>query len=132
EIEETYAKSATVEKDHRDFGIIKLPSFYFNMDDYQNQRNAASDVKKQIDYLKKQHIDGLVLDLRNNGGGSLSTAIDIAGLFIRKGPVVQVRSGNDKRKVLRDRDPSVEWDGPLVILVNELSASASEILSAAM
>lgn len=131
QLEETYAKSAVTEKNGKKFGMIKLPSFYFNMEDY-NKRNAASDMKKEIDYLKNQNIDGLVIDLRNNGGGSLTTAIDIAGLFFKTGPVVQVRSGDDKVKVLKDKNPSVEWDGPLVIMVNELSASASEILAAAM
>ena len=77
-------------------------------------------------------MDGLVLDLRNNGGGSLATVIDIAGLFIEEGPVVQVKSGNGEREILKDEDDEILWDGPLVILVNELSASASEILAAAM
>lgn len=131
EIEETYAKSTVAEKNGKKFGLIKLPSFYFDMEDY-DQRNAASDTKKEIQLLKKQNIDGLVLDLRDNGGGSLSTAIDIAGLFIGKGPVVQVRSGDNQQKVLKDNSSSIEWDGPMVILVNELSASASEILAAAM
>lgn len=131
EIEETYAKSAITEKDDKKFGLIKLPSFYFDMEDY-NQRNAASDMKKEISYLKNQGMEGLVVDLRDNGGGSLSTAIDIAGLFLKKGPVVQVRSGDNQQKTLKNENRSVEWDGPLVILVNELSASASEILSAAV
>ena len=77
-------------------------------------------------------MEGLVLDLRNNGGGSLKTVVDMAGLFIKEGPVVQVRSTGEPREVLRDRDRSISWDGPLVILVNELSASASEILAAAI
>ena len=77
-------------------------------------------------------MEGLVLDLRNNGGGSLKTVVDIAGLFIEKGPIVQVKSKMEGQEVLEDRDPSIVWDGPLVILVNELSASASEILAAAM
>ena len=77
-------------------------------------------------------MDGLVIDLRNNGGGSLATVIDIAGLFIEEGPVVQVKSGTGEREVLTDDDDDILWDGPLVILVNELSASASEILAAAM
>ncbi len=131
ELEETYAKSATVQKDGKTFGIINLPKFYFDMDNYSS-RNAASDVKKEIARLKKQGMQGLVLDLRNNGGGSLKTVVDIAGLFIDKGPVVQVRSKQEGKEVLEDKDPSIEWDGPLVILVNELSASASEILAAAM
>lgn len=131
EIEETYAKSAMTKKDDEKLGVIKLPSFYFDTEDYK-KRNAASDVKKEVDSLKAQGMEGLVLDLRDNGGGSLSTAIDIAGLFVKKGPIVQVSDGDDKKEALKNESPSVDWDGPLVILVNELSASASEILSAAM
>jgi len=131
ELEETYAKSAVVEKNGKTFGLINLPKFYFNMEDY-NERNAASDVKQEIIRLKKQGMEGLVLDLRNNGGGSLKTVVDIAGLFIEKGPVVQVKSKGEGQEILEDTDPSILWDGPMVILVNELSASASEILAAAM
>jgi len=131
ELEETYAKSAVVEKNGKTFGLINLPKFYFNMEDY-DERNAASDVKQEIIRLKKQGMEGLVLDLRNNGGGSLKTVVDIAGLFIEKGPVVQVKSKGEGQEILEDTDPSILWDGPMVILVNELSASASEILAAAM
>jgi len=131
ELEETYLKSAITEKEDHKYGVVKLPGFYFNMEDY-DQRNAASDMKKEIENLKKQNINGLVIDLRDNGGGSLTTAIDIAGLFMHKGPVVQVRFGNGRKQVLKSENPTVEWDGPLVILVNEFSASASEILAAAM
>ncbi|WP_282016724.1 carboxy terminal-processing peptidase [Salegentibacter mishustinae] len=131
EIEETYAKTAMVEEEGKNFGVINLPKFYFNMEDYE-ERNAASDIKKDIIRLKEQNMDGLVLDLRNNGGGSLKTVVDIAGLFIEEGPIVQVKSNGQRKDVLSDEDPSVLWDGPLVILVNELSASASEILAAAM
>ena len=131
EIEETYAKSSTVEKDGKMFGVINLPSFYVDFEDYKN-RNAASDIKQEIKRLKKEGMEGLVLDLRNNGGGSLQTVVDIAGLFIEDGPVVQVRSTGEPKEVLKDTDKSIIWDGPLVILVNELSASASEILAAAM
>ncbi len=131
EIEETYAKTSIVEKDGQSFGVINLPKFYFNMEDYTD-RNAASDVEKDIRRLKEQGMDGLVLDLRNNGGGSLKTVVDIAGLFIEEGPIVQVKSKMDGRDILKDRNKEVLWDGPLVILVNELSASASEILAAAM
>src|SRR5690606_13115177 len=91
ELEETYAKSALIEKGDRKFGLINLPQFYFDMDNYK-ERNAASDVKREIIRLKEQGMEGLVLDLRSNGGGSLRTAVDIAGLFIKKGPVVQVAS----------------------------------------
>ncbi|MFD1094154.1 carboxy terminal-processing peptidase [Salegentibacter chungangensis] len=131
EIEETYAKTSMVKKDGKNFGVINLPKFYFDMGNYEN-RNAASDIKKDIIRLKEENMDGLVLDLRNNGGGSLKTVVDIAGLFIKEGPVVQVKSNGQRKEVLEDEDPEILWDGPLVILVNELSASASEILAAAM
>ena len=131
EIEETYAKSTMVKKNDHNYGLINLPRFYFDMED-SSRRTAASDIKDEIIELKKQNMDGLVLDLRNNGGGSLATVIDIAGLFIEEGPVVQVKSGNGEREILKDEDDEILWDGPLVILVNELSASASEILAAAM
>ncbi|MCZ4318136.1 carboxy terminal-processing peptidase [Aequorivita viscosa] len=130
ELEETYAKSTLIETTDRKFGLINLPQFYFDMENYK-ERNAATDVKKEIIRLKEEGMEGLVLDLRDNGGGSLRTAVDIAGLFIKKGPIVQVAS-NGKKEVLEDKDTEVVWDGPLVILVNELSASASEILAAAM
>ena len=131
ELEETYAKSSIVEKDNYKFGIINLPKFYIDFQDV-NSRNSTTDVKREIERLKAEGMEGLVLDLRNNGGGSLKTAVEIGGLFIEEGPIVQVRSTGEDRQVLKDRDPSVTWDGPLVILVNELSASASEILAAAM
>jgi len=131
ELEETYAKSSIIRKNERNFGLINLPQFYFDMNNYK-ERNAATDVKKEIIRLKEQGMEGLVLDLRDNGGGSLRTAVDIAGLFIKDGPIVQVASTGNKKEVLKDKDKDIIWDGPLVILVNELSASASEILAAAM
>ena len=130
ELEETYAKSTVIEKENKKYGFINLPAFYFDMENYK-ERNSASDVKQEIKRLKEEGVEGLVLDLRSNGGGSLRTAVDIAGLFIEDGPIVQVASG-DGKEVLSDKDRSILWDGPLVILVNELSASASEILAAAM
>jgi len=131
ELEETYAKSSIVEKEGKTFGIINLPKFYISFEDY-NERNAASDIKREILRLKAEGVEGLVMDLRNNGGGSLQTVVDIAGLFIEDGPVVQVKTTGEAKEVLSDKDKSIVWDGPLVILVNELSASASEILAAAM
>lgn len=131
ELEETYAKSSTVVKDDKTFGVINLPKFYVDFENY-NKRNAASDIKKEILRLKEEGMEGLVLDLRNNGGGSLQTVVDMAGLFIEDGPVVQVKTAGEPKEILNDRDKSVVWNGPLVILVNELSASASEILAAAM
>ncbi|WP_452221759.1 carboxy terminal-processing peptidase [Lacinutrix salivirga] len=131
ELEETYAKSSIVKKNEKTYGIINLPKFYVDFTDYKN-RNAASDIKLEIERLKAEGMDGLVLDLRNNGGGSLQTVVDIAGLFIEDGPIVQVKSTGEPKEVLKDKDKSIIWDGPLVIMVNELSASASEILAAAM
>ncbi len=131
ELEETYAKSSTVIKDGKTFGVINLPKFYVDFEDYK-KRNAASDIKLEIERLKEQGIEGLVLDLRYNGGGSLQTVVDMGGLFIKNGPIVQVKTAGAPKEVLNDNDRSIVWDGPLVILVNELSASASEILAAAM
>lgn len=131
ELQETYAKSSVVNKNDKRFGVIDLPSFYADFSDYKS-KNAADDMRLEIERLKEQNIEGLVIDLRNNGGGSLQTVVDIAGLFIKEGPIVQVRSTGQPKDVLKDRDKSIVWDGPLVILVNELSASASEILAAAM
>lgn len=131
ELEESFAKSATVIKEGRKFGLINLPKFYVDFDDY-SERNAATDVALEVERLKEEGIEGLVLDLRDNGGGSLKTVVDMAGLFIKKGPIVQVRSSAQQQEVYEDKDDRIQWDGPLVILVNELSASASEILAAAM
>ena len=131
ELEETYAKSSIINDDTNTYGLINLPRFYVDFDDY-GERNAASDIKKEIISLKNKGIDGLILDLRNNGGGSLKTVVDITGFFIEKGPVVQVKSIGGRKEILRDNDSSILWDGPLVIMVNEFSASASEILAAAL
>ena len=131
ELEETYAKSTLIKKNDKNYGLIDLRQFYFDMQNYKD-RNAASDVKKEIIRLKKEGMEGLIIDLRGNGGGSLRTAVDMAGLFIKEGPIVQVASSGSKKEVLNDNDEEIVWNGPLVILVNELSASASEILAAAM
>ncbi len=131
ELEETFAKSSTVEKGGNLYGLIKLPKFYIDFKE-KEARTAATDMKQEVENLKAQGVKGLIIDLRNNGGGSLSTAIDIAGLFIDKGPVVQVKYRGRDADVKSDKSNKIIWDGPLVILVNELSASASEILAAAM
>ncbi len=131
ELEETFAKSLLI-KDKKDtFGYIYLPKFYINFND-RNQRSAATDIKKELEKLKVQKVKGIVLDLRNNGGGSLSTVIDIAGYFIDKGPVVQVRDKKNDIEVLKDQDKAQIYGGNVVVLINELSASASEILAAAL
>ena len=131
ELEESFAKSAMIIKEDTKFGLIHLPKFYVDFEDY-SERNAATDVAREIERLKSEGVEGLVLDLRDNGGGSLKTVVDIAGLFIADGPIVQVRSSGRDREIYEDKDERIQWDGPLVILVNELSASASEILAAAM
>ena len=130
-LEETYVRSSIVSKQENLYGFINLPKFYIDFDN-STSRDAARDVKKEIIRLKNLGVKGLVLDLRNNGGGSLKTVVEMAGLFIQEGPIVQVRSMDKESKILRDKDRSIIWEGPLVILVNEFSASASEILAAAM
>ncbi|MDF4203749.1 carboxy terminal-processing peptidase [Maribacter sp. SA7] len=131
ELEESYAKSANIIKGDEKFGIINLPKFYVDFNDY-SERNAATDVAKEVERLKEEGMEGLILDLRDNGGGSLKTVVEMAGLFIEDGPIVQVQSKDKGKDVYDDKDERIQWDGPLVILVNELSASASEILAAAM
>ena len=130
-LEETYAKSTIIKKNNKSFGLISLPKFYVDFDNYK-EKNCAADVKNEILKLKKEGIQGLVLDLRNNGGGALQTVVEMTGLFIEKGPIVQVKSTGNRKKILSDNDPSIVWDGPLVVLVNQMSASASEILAAAL
>jgi len=131
ELGETYVKSSIVEKNGKKYGVINLPQFYIDFSD-KNFRNSAKDMEKEITNLKEEDVEGLLIDLRNNGGGSLKTAIEIAGLFISEGPIVQVKYRGEKPRVQSDTDSKIQWNGPLVVLVNELSASASEIFAAAM
>ncbi len=131
EIEETYAKSSVVEKNGLKYGVIYLPKFYIDFENEDN-RDSAKDVALEIDRLKKEGIQGLIMDLRDDGGGSLKTAVDITGLFIPEGPVVQIKSAAGQKEVLFDHDPKVQWSGPLVVLINNFSASASEIFAAAI
>jgi len=138
ELEDTYAKSSVVNKNGKLYGVIYLPKFYIDFEN-QDNRDAAKDIAIEVERLKKQGVEGIIMDLRDNGGGSLKTVIDISGLFIDKGPVVQVRSyaeedGQRKEVIerLEDTDPKVQWNGPLVVLINNFSASASEIFAAAI
>ena len=131
ELEELYAKSTLIEEDDIRYGYISLPKFYVDFSNYKN-RNSAEDVKNEIIKLKNNGIEGLILDLRNNGGGSLQSVVDMTGLFIEKGPIVQVKSIGNRKQVLYDRNSEIVWDSPLVVLINEMSASASEILAAAL
>jgi carboxyl-terminal processing protease len=117
-------------------GVISLPSFYMDFDAYQkgdpDYRSTTRDVKKLIQELQKEGVDGVVMDLRNNGGGSLAEAIDLTGLFIKNGPVVQVKSSNNQIQVFEDDDQKVLYSGPMVVLTNRFSASASEIIAGAI
>ncbi len=131
ELEETFVKSSVVEMNNNKYAIIDLPKFYIDFNE-QSYRDSAKDMEKEIDRLKNEGVNGLIIDLRNNGGGSLKTAIEIVGLFIEKGPVVQVKYRGENPIIKNDNDPKIKWDGKLVVLVNELSASASEIFAAAM
>jgi carboxyl-terminal processing protease len=131
QLDETFVKSSIVEKNGKKYAIIDLPSFYIDFQD-ETSRDSAKDMEKEIERLKAENVTGLIVDLRNNGGGSLKTAIEISGLFIDEGPIVQVKYRGERPIIKEDIDPQVQWDGSLVILVNEFSASASEIFAAAM
>jgi carboxyl-terminal processing protease len=117
-------------------GVITLPDFYMDFEAYQkgdpNYTSTSRDVQKLIKELQAEHIDGIVLDLRDNGGGSLTEAIDLTGLFIKNGPVVQVKNSAGKIETLADENPSLIYNGPLVVLTNRFSASASEIFAGAI
>ena len=117
-------------------GVINIPTFYADFKAMQdgdpNYKSTTRDVRKLIDELKADGVDGVVMDLRNNGGGALHEANDLVGLFIEEGPTVQIRNSNNDVQVLNDEDPSVAYDGPLVVLVNRMSASASEIFAGAI
>jgi len=131
-IEDTFARSIVVNSPNgKKYGFINLPSFNADFEDAKG-RNASDDIKNEIIKLKAQNIDGIVLDLRNNGGGSLTEVGDIMGLFMNAGPYVQVKDGNGKIQTLKNKQETPIWTGPLVIMQNELSASASEILAGAM
>jgi len=131
EIEETFAKSSIIDTPEGKFGIIHLPKFYISFEN-RDGRDAFKDVAKEVEYLKEQNIEGIIVDLRNNGGGSLQTVVDMVGLFIPQGPVVQVKAKSGESDVLYDRDNKTQWTGPLVVLINNYSASASEIFAAAI
>lgn len=131
ELEETFARSAVIEDETGEkFGIIYLPSFYLNYDG--KGHDASDDIKKEIEELKKEGIQGLIFDVRSNGGGDLAETVEIVGHFIEEGPVVQVVRSDGDKKVYKDKDDTISWEGPMVVMVNEMSASASEILAAAL
>ena len=120
----------------RKIGIIEVPTFYVDMRAQQrrdpNYKSTTRDVRRLIEELRTEGIEGLVIDLRNNGGGSLQEADMLTGLFIKSGPTVQVKSARRRANVYADRDESIAWEGPMAVLVNRLSASASEIFAGAI
>jgi carboxyl-terminal processing protease len=130
--EETFARSAIVKNGSEKIGYIYLPEFYADFDN-PNGARCSIDVANEIKKLKEEKVDGIIMDLRNNGGGSLYDVVQMAGLFIDEGPIVQVKDREGKQpQVLKDKDRSVLYDGPLAVMVNEFSASASEIFAAAI
>ena len=129
--DETFARSAVVKSGNAKIGYIFLPEFYADFENANGNRSYI-DVQKEVIKLKEQQVDGIVIDLRNNGGGSLYDVVQMAGLFIEEGPIVQVKDRENKPSVLRDKDKSVLYSGPLAVMVNEFSASASEIFAAAI
>ena len=129
-LEETYAKSIIINTKNK-IGYIKLPKFYFDFDK-EGGRNCYTDMSIEVEKLKSEKVDGILIDLRDNGGGSLQDVVKIAGLFIEEGPVVQVKARGRDPYIFKDEDKQTQYDGPLVIMVNSFSASASEILAAAL
>lgn len=129
--DETFARSAIVKDGASKIGYIFLPEFYADFD-HPNGARSYIDVAKEVMKLKEEKVDGIVIDLRNNGGGSLYDVVQMAGLFIDEGPIVQVKDRDNKASVLKDKDRSVLYSGPLAVMVNEFSASASEIFAAAI
>ena len=136
-LKEQEAKAEIVERRRPDgtvqrLGWIILPSFYADMEQRAGGKSTTKDILVLLERLKKENIQGLVMDLRRDGGGSLEEAVNLTGLFIKSGPVVMARDSNNKTSILKDRDKSVAYDGPMLVLTNKLSASASEIFAAAL
>jgi carboxyl-terminal processing protease len=129
-LEDTYAKSAVINGEHK-VGYIYLPEFYQDFQD-PNGARCSNDVAKEVTKLKAENVEGIIIDLRGNGGGSLSEVVKMAGLFIEEGPICQVKGRDEKATVLRDRDKNILYTGPLTVMVDEMSASASEIFAAAI
>lgn len=129
--DEAFARSAVIDNGTSKVGYIFLPEFYADFENPNGARSAV-DVAKEVIKLKAENVDGIVIDLRNNGGGSLYDVVQMVGLFIEEGPIVQVKDREGNPMVLRDKDKSVLYNGPLAVLVNEFSASASEIFAAAI
>ncbi len=136
DLEEQAAKKSIIQEGGRKIGVITLPSFYLDFEAQQknavNYNSTSRDVARILNELNAEHVDGVVIDLRDNGGGSLEEAVNVTGLFITTGPVVQVSNATGGKMVLRDEDRRILYNGPLAVLVNRYSASASEIFAAAI
>jgi len=130
--DETYVRSVIINQGTSKIGYILLPEFYANFNDPSDPHRSSVDVANEVKKLKDEKVDGIVIDLRNNGGGSLYDVIQIAGLFIDQGPIVQVKGRESQPEVMKDKDGGVLYSGPLAVMVNEFSASASEIFAAAI
>ncbi len=133
ELEESFAKSVILDSPEKvnNIGYIKLPQFYADFS-RRNGRSCAKDIAIELEKLKAKNVNGIILDLRNNGGGSLRDVQRMSGFFIEEGPIVQVKARDHSPEILEDNDPKVQYDGPLIVMVNSFSASASEILAAAL
>ena len=132
-VDEGFVKSLIVESDKNSdkIGYIKLPKFYADFE-REDGHQCAEDVEQEVNKLKQAGVKGIIIDLRNNGGGSLRDVVKMAGQFIESGPIVQVKNRTDRPDVMNDTDPNVQYTGPLIIMQNEFSASASEIMTAAL
>ena len=130
-LDEGYARSAVITKGADKFGYILLPDFYANFED-ENGAKCSKDVAREVEKLKAEKVKGIIIDVRFNGGGSLYEVVQMAGLFIDKGPIVQIRNREGRSQVLADETPGILYNGPLVVMVNEFSASASEIFAGAI
>ena len=136
-IEESFVKSTVIkdEPSGQTYGYIRVPSFYRDFENMRNGgqgRNSTDDTRLALQTFRQQKVDGVILDLRNNGGGALTDAVGVAGLFVEAGPIVQVLTGEGRTKILEDEDKGIEYTGPVVVLVNQFSASASEIVAGAL
>ena len=136
DLEEQAAKKSIIQEGGKKIGVITLPSFYLDFEAQQknatNYNSTSRDVARILNELNAEHVDGVVIDLRDNGGGSLEEAVNVSGLFIATGPIVQVSNATGGKMVLRDEDRRILYSGPLAVLVNRYSASASEIFAAAI
>ena len=135
-LQEQAAKKSIIEEGKHKIGVISIPSFYLDVEGERqntgNYNSTSRDVARILDELKSEHVDGIIIDLRDNGGGSLEEAVKVTGLFIPGGPVVQITDSNGGKAVLNDKNNNMHYDGPLAVLVNRYSASASEIFAAAV